>query len=69
MGCCNTHMTIERKMLYEESMEKKLIITNKIKCRKCGDIIESISVHDFVELVLLMVNTSNGLENVKTGKN
>lgn len=24
-----------------------LIVTNKIKCEKCGDIIESISVHDF----------------------
>ena len=23
------------------------IIINKIKCNKCGDIIESISVHDF----------------------
>ena len=23
------------------------IRTNKIKCRKCGDIIESIDVHDF----------------------
>ena len=28
-------------------MEEKLIRANKIKCRKCGDIIESISVHDF----------------------
>ena len=23
------------------------IITNKIRCRKCGDVIESTSVHDF----------------------
>ena len=23
------------------------IITNKIKCKKCGDVIESYSVHDF----------------------
>ena len=28
-------------------MEKKRIRTNKIKCQKCGDIIESTSVHDF----------------------
>ena len=28
-------------------MERKTIKTNKIKCRKCGDIIESTSVHDF----------------------
>ena len=28
-------------------MENKKIRTNKIKCRKCGDIIESTSVHDF----------------------
>lgn len=26
-------------------MEK--IIENKIKCRKCGDVIESVSTHDF----------------------
>ena len=28
-------------------MKKKLIKTNKIMCRKCGDIIESILAHDF----------------------
>ena len=28
-------------------MEKKIIRVNKIKCQKCGDIIESNSVHDF----------------------
>ena len=26
-------------------MEKTLV--NKIKCKKCGDVIESMSVHDF----------------------
>jgi hypothetical protein len=31
----------------EGFMERKIIKTNKIKCRKCGDIIESTSVHDF----------------------
>lgn len=29
----------------EYSMNR--IIKNKIKCNKCGDVIESISVHDF----------------------
>ena len=24
-----------------------MIIRNKIRCKKCGDIIESVSVHDF----------------------
>ena len=28
-------------------MEKKIIKVNKIKCRKCGDNIESTLVHDF----------------------
>lgn len=28
-------------------MKNKKIRTNKIKCRKCGNIIESTSVHDF----------------------
>ncbi len=31
----------------EEFMEKQIIRMNKMKCRKCGDIIESTSVHDF----------------------
>lgn len=25
------------------------ILVNRIKCKKCGDIIESVSVHDFKE--------------------
>ena len=28
-------------------MEKKKIISNKIKCKKCGDIIESKSINDY----------------------
>ena len=32
----------------EGQMKKKpVIITNKVKCNNCGDIIESKSVHDF----------------------
>ena len=27
--------------------EKEMIVTNKIKCKKCNDIIESRHVHDF----------------------
>ena len=30
----------------EENKVKKIIV-NKIKCKKCGDVIESKSVHDF----------------------
>lgn len=26
---------------------RMIILTNKIRCRKCGDILESKSVHDF----------------------
>ena len=28
-------------------MEKEVIISNKIKCKKCGDIIESKSTNDY----------------------
>ena len=29
------------------SIERKQIVINRIKCRKCGDVIESTSVHDY----------------------
>lgn len=33
-------------------MDNKIIRTNKIKCRKCGDIIESTSVHLFLLIII-----------------
>lgn len=40
-----------RKLIYLSYMEDEgymnKILVNKIKCNKCGDIIESVSVHDF----------------------
>lgn len=37
------HFTLSRK---ERVVDMKIIV-NKIKCKKCGEIIESKSVHDF----------------------
>ena len=37
--------TIRLKHLGGDIMEK--IIVNKIRCKKCNDVIESVSVHDF----------------------
>ena len=31
-----------------ENEKKKRLLRNRIKCKKCGDIIESKSVHDWV---------------------
>lgn len=28
---------------------RRIIIHNRIRCRECGDVIESYSVHDYVE--------------------
>ena len=38
------------------------IIRNRIKCKKCGDIIESKSVHDFVECKCGAVAVDGGHE-------
>ncbi len=42
------------------SMDK--IIRNRIKCKKCGDIIESKSVHDFVECRCRSIAVDGGHE-------
>ena len=38
------------------------IIRNRIKCKKCGDIIESKSVHDFVECRCRSIAVDGGHE-------
>lgn len=40
---------------------------NKIKCKKCGDIIESKSRHDFVECKCKSVFTDGGLNYQRIG--
>lgn len=40
----------------------KKIVTNKIRCKKCGDIIESRSVHDFVTCKCGAVSADGGHE-------
>ena len=34
-------------MSAKEENEMQKILANKIRCKKCGDVIESFSVHDF----------------------
>ena len=38
------------------------IVSNKIKCKKCGDILESVSVHDFKECRCGAVAVDGGLD-------
>lgn len=45
----------------DEEPQKKLI-RNRIKCKKCGEIIESKTVHDFVRCSCGAVATDGGLE-------
>lgn len=44
-----------------EYMNEEKIIINKIRCKKCGDIIESKSVHDYKECQCGAVAVDGGL--------
>lgn len=46
-----------------------MIISNKIKCRKCGDVIESKSVHDFKFCSCCAVAVDGGHEYLKRSGN
>lgn len=46
-------------------MEKYIIFTNKIRCKKCGDIIESTWVHDFKQCKCGAVAVDGGHEYMK----
>lgn len=41
------------------------ILVNKIRCKKCGDVIESISVHDYKECKCGAVAVDGGQEYLK----
>lgn len=43
------------------------ILVNRCKCRKCGDVIESKSVHDWVSCVCGAIFTDGGTEYVRRG--
>ena len=45
----------------------KQILANKIKCKKCGDIIESKSRHDFVECSCGACYVDGGKDYVRIG--
>ncbi len=46
-------------------MEKKEIISNKIKCKKCGDIIESKSINDYKKCSCGAVAVDGGKDHLK----
>ena len=46
----------------EEPEPERKLIANKCKCNKCGDIIESKSVHDFVRCKCGECSTDGGLD-------
>ena len=45
--CLNIFLTRYNFVRIRDFVMEKNIIRNRIKCKHCGDIIESISVHDF----------------------
>ena len=47
----------------------KRIITNKIRCKKCGDIIESKHRHDFVTCKCVAVSVDGGQDYLKRSGN
>lgn len=49
-------------LLASKGVTMDRIITNKIKCKKCGDIVESKSVHDYVECSCGAVAVDGGHE-------
>ena len=46
---------------------KNIIIANKARCRKCGDVIESKSVHDFVTCSCGAIFVDGGHEYCRQG--
>ena len=46
---------------------KKVIKANKCKCNLCGDVIESKSVHDFVQCSCGRIFTDGGKEYIRRG--
>lgn len=49
----------------ENAMMK--IISNKARCRKCGEVIESYSVHDFVQCRCKAIFVDGGKEYLRRG--
>ena len=41
------------------------ILVNKIKCKKCGDVIESKSRHDFKSCICGAVSVDGGLDYIR----
>jgi len=47
--------------------KRQKIFSNKIKCNHCGDVIESRTVHEYVECSCGMVSVDGGHEYLKRG--
>lgn len=47
--------------------KRQKIFSNKIKCNHCGDVIESRTVHEYVECKCGMVSVDGGHEYLKRG--
>lgn len=46
---------------------KDILTANKARCRRCGDVIESTSVHDFVQCSCGAIFVDGGLEYARRG--
>ena len=54
-----------RRVEHMKQIERPKIISNKIKCLKCGDVIESKHVHDFVSCTCGAVSVDGGRDYLK----
>jgi len=45
------------------------IVSNRARCRKCGDVVESKSVHDFASCSCGAISVDGGLEYLKRSGN
>lgn len=48
-------------------MKEKKILHNRCKCAKCGDVIESVHVHDFVRCKCGAIFTDGGTDYIRRG--
>jgi tRNA(Ile2) C34 agmatinyltransferase TiaS len=48
-------------------LKREVILSNKCQCRKCGDIIESKTRHDFVWCKCGAIYTDGGLSYIRRG--
>ena len=59
--CVRLQRRMNRSMADQDRL-KRILLSNKAQCRKCGDVIESKYVHDFVYCSCKAIAVDGGLE-------